>query len=137
MPPRGGDYGWFANNLASAPGCAQAGQITAAWTFGGTWNPEGTSGPAIQKVSVGTEQASLAFTANVTVKGKPRLNLSDDTLAAYASGSGTDTLTFNLPQDAAIAVASIDLNGGAIIASEAGATLRPAQLALPLKIAGK
>ena len=63
--------------------------------------------------------------------------MSDGTFAHYASGSGTDTLIFNLPKDAANKVASVDLNGGAIIASEADATMRPAQLTLPVKIAGK
>jgi hypothetical protein len=71
------------------------------------------------------------------VKGKPQLKLSDGTFAHYASGSGTDTLTFDLPKGAANEVASMDLNGGAIIASEAGATLRMAHLALAGKFTGK
>jgi hypothetical protein len=75
--------------------------------------------------------------SNTTVKGKPQLKLSDGTFAHYASGSGTDTLVFNLPKDAANEVASVDLNGGAIIASESDATMRLAQLTLPVKIAEK
>jgi len=127
----GGDYHWFANNLASAPGAPGPEQITAAWTFAGTWNPENPFGPAIQKVSVADGRVTLVFNESVTVKGKPRLKLSQRAVADYASGSGSDTLVFNLLRDAAHQVASVDLNGGAIIASEAGATLRLAQLTLP------
>jgi pectinesterase len=133
----GGDYGWLANNLSAASGAPKPEQITAAWTFAGTWNPENPSGPAIQNISATDGRLTLVFSENVTVKGMPRLKLSDGAFADYASGSGTDTLTFNLPKDGVIKMASVDLNGGAIIASEAGATLRLAQLTLPVKIAGK
>ena len=133
----GGDYGWFTNNLSAAPGAPTSGQITAAWTFAGKWNPESTSGPMIQKVSATDGRVALVFNENVTVKGKPRLKLRDGGLANYTSGSGTDTLTFDLPQGAANEVASVDLNGGAIVASEAAATLRLAQLTLPAKVAAK
>jgi pectinesterase len=127
----GGDFAWFGNNLASAPGAPAPAQINAVWTFAGTWNPESTAGPAIQKVSIADGRATLVFNESVTVKGKPRLKLSKRAVADYASGSGSTTLVFNLPRDAADKVASVDLNGGAIIATEAGATLRPAQLNLP------
>ncbi len=35
----GGDYAWMSTNLATAEDAPQAAQITAAWTFGGRWNP--------------------------------------------------------------------------------------------------
>jgi pectinesterase len=129
----GGDYSWLTNNLSTAPGAPRPEQINAAWTFGGTWDPEKTAGPVIQKVSLAGERASLTFNESVTVKSKPRLKLSGNTFADYASGSGTDTLVFNLPKGAKTEVVSIDLNSGAIIASEAGATLRMAQLTLPAR----
>src|ERR1035437_608064 len=133
----GDDYGWLTNNLSSALGAPKPEQITAAWTFAGKWDPERTAGPAIRQVKVGAGQIGVGLSENVTVKGKPQLKLSDGTFAHYDSGSGTDTLVFNLPKNAANKVASVDLNGGAIIASEADATMRPAQLTLPVKIAGK
>jgi len=133
----GGDYGWMTNNLSGAPGAPVPGQINAAWTFAGTWNPENTSGPAIQKINLTDGRAGLAFNESVTVKGKPRLKLGGNIFADYASGSGTGTLIFNLPPGATPAVVSVDLNGGAIIASEAGATLRIAQLTLPVARAEK
>jgi pectinesterase len=133
----GGDYGWLTNNLSTAPGVPTPAQITAAWTFAGKWDPERTDGPAIRQVKVGAGQIGVGFSENVTVKGKPQLKLSDGTFAHYDSGSGTDTLVFNLRKDAANEVASVDLNGGAIIASEAGATMRLAQLTLPVKVAAK
>ncbi len=134
----GGDYAWLTNNLSSALGAPKPEQITAAWTFAGTWDPERIAGPAIRQVKVGAGQIGVGFSENVTVKGKPQLKLSDGTFAHYASGSGTDTLTFDLPKGAANEVASVDLNGGAIIATEAGATLRMARLrSLAGKFTGK
>ncbi len=38
----GGDYDWFADNLSQAEGSPNADEITAKWTFGGRWDPEGT-----------------------------------------------------------------------------------------------
>jgi len=35
----GGDYAWYADNLATAEGAPKASQITADWTFGGRWYP--------------------------------------------------------------------------------------------------
>lgn len=37
---QGGDYPWHANNLASAPGSPDAGNIDAQWVFKGRWYPE-------------------------------------------------------------------------------------------------
>lgn len=127
----GDDYGWFINNLSSALGAPKPEQITAAWTFAGKWDPERTAGPAIRQVKVGAGQIGVGFSENVTVKGKPQLKLSDGTFAHYASGSGSDTLIFTMTPGEPGVVVSVDLNGGAIIASEADATLRLAQLVLP------
>ncbi|MGB8368171.1 MAG: pectinesterase family protein [Limisphaerales bacterium] len=127
----GGDYGWFTNNLSAAPGAPKPEQITAAWTFAGKWDPERTAGPAIRQVKVGAGQIGVGFSENVTVKGKPQLKLSDGTFAHYASGSGSDTLIFTMTPGEPGVVVSVDLNGGVIIASEADATLRLAQLVLP------
>lgn len=38
----GGDYPWFADNLASADTSPHPRAITAAWTFAGRWDPEAT-----------------------------------------------------------------------------------------------
>ena len=133
----GGDYGWFADNLSTAPGAPKPKQITAVWTFAGTWNPENKTGPTIQKVGEPDKRLALVFSESVTVKGKPRLKLNDGAVADYASGSGTDTLVFNLPDNAMNKPVAVDLNGGAILASEAGATLRLAQLTMPAKVAAK
>lgn len=38
----GGDYAWFADNLATAEGAPRDEEIDAAWTFGGRWDPEAT-----------------------------------------------------------------------------------------------
>ncbi len=133
----GGDYGWLTNNLSTAPGAPKPEHINAAWTFAGTWDPESTSGPVIQKVRATEGRVTLAFNESVTVKGKPRLKLSGSVFADYSSGSGTDTVFFKLPKGGATQVASVDLNGGAIIATEAGATMRLAELKLPVSLTEK
>jgi pectinesterase len=129
----GGDYGWFTNNLSTATNAPAPEQITAAWTFGGKWNPENTSSPAIKQIKADAGQIAVTFSENVTVKGKPRLVLSNGGPADFISGSGSATLIFenvgasNKPGQAV----SINLNDGAIIACEAGATLRLADVSLP------
>lgn len=35
----GEDFGWFADNLSTAPGSPRRNDITPAWTFGGKWDP--------------------------------------------------------------------------------------------------
>jgi pectinesterase len=120
----GGDFAWFTNNLPTAAGAPAAAQIDAAWTFGGTWNPECTNGPALQSVKPLDGKLAATFSGSVTVKGKPRLKLRDGQFAGYAGGSGSHTLLFAGAGD----YDSFDLNGGAIIATEAAATLLPAQL---------
>ncbi len=122
----GGDYVWHTNNLAVAPE-----QVTAAWTFAGKWDPERKTGPMIQKVVQEDGRIKVVFSESVTVKGKPRLFLESDGFADYASGSGTDTLDFALHPNVRGKVASVELNGGTIIASEAAATLRAADVSLP------
>jgi len=114
----GGDYAWFTNNLPVAPE-----QVTAAWTFGGKWDPERNSGPTIQKVLRQEKRTEVIFSESVTVKGKPAMGS-----AEYASGSGSNTLIFVGASDGA---AKIDLRNGAIVASEASATLRMADVSLP------
>jgi len=127
----GGDFDWFANNLSSAPGVPKPSEITAAWTFGGKWNPENELGPVIRQLRVVGGQIVLVFSEAVTVKGKPRLKMGRGSVANYTSGSGTDTLSFKLASDSDDEVLAVDLNGGAIIACEASAALRPANLSLP------
>jgi pectinesterase len=131
----GGDFAWLTNNLSAAPGAPAPGQITAAWTFAGKWNPEGKTGPAIRQVKPDGGQIMVGFSENVTVKGRPQLVLRGG-LADYVSGSGSDTLVFKL-QGKPGGVVSVNLNDGAIIATEAGATLRSAQLKLPAELAEK
>jgi pectinesterase len=125
-----GDYPWFADNLASAPGAPHPDQINAAWTFHDRWNPESSAGPAIKSLGRHDGQITVVFSESVTVKGKPQLKLSNGNAAGYLSGSGSDTLEFRSPDNSASAVA-VDLNGGFIIASEADATTRLAKLQLP------
>jgi pectate lyase len=125
----GGDYAWHQDNLKQAPGSLAAEHITAAWTFGGQWDPENATGPVIRDVSVQGSKVELTFSESVTVKGKPRLVLADGELADYESGSGSAILVFTVPAAGQGAgVKSVDLNGGAIFATEAAATLRLADL---------
>ena len=126
----GGDYAWHRDNLASAPGAPAPRQITAAWTFGGTWDPERAAGPKVERVSAQQGGVAVRFSESVTVKGKPRLVLEGGGFAGYESGSGTDTLVFTAPGGKGIDVTAVDLNGGMVIATEAAATIRAADLTL-------
>jgi len=127
----GGDFAWHSNNLASAAGSPKPEQINAAWTFAGKWDPERSAGPVIKQIKAGAGQIGVMFSEPVTVKGKPRLTLRDGKSAHYASGSGSDWLMFNLPEDTASEASAVDLNGGAIVACEASAALRMAEATLP------
>jgi PelA/Pel-15E family pectate lyase len=42
----GGDFAWFRDNLGEADGSPDERDVTAAWTFGGRWDPENTM-PAV------------------------------------------------------------------------------------------
>jgi pectinesterase len=126
----GGDYSWHADNLSSGPGAPKPEQITAAWTFGGKWDPERRSGPVIQKVGQEGDQIKVTFSESVTMKGKPRLVLSSGESAVYVGGSGSSVLVFAAPSAQQSKVIQIDFQGGAIIATEAGATLRIADVTM-------
>jgi pectinesterase len=126
----GEDFDWFGDNLSSAPGSPAPDHITAEWTFGGKWNPENELSPVIQEVRVIGRQIALAFSEPVTVKGKPRLKMSTGVVADYVSGSGSETLLFELASNSGGEISAVDLNGGAIIARNASANVRVADLSL-------
>jgi pectinesterase len=125
----GGDYPWHRDNLAKAPHAPQPGQITAKWTFAGKWDPESTMGPQVRTISTAGNEITVTFSENVTVKGQPFLLLSDSTAAPYSGGSGSEALVFTTP-NAYAAPARLEFNGGAIFATEAGASLRLARSSL-------
>lgn len=128
----GGDYAWHQDNLAAAPGAPAPEQLTAKWTFAGTWDPERTDAPRIAAARVLPNAVELDFSEDVTVKGAPRLILADRTSATYRSGSGGKTLSFSAGADARSSQPTkFDLQGGAIVATEAGSILRVADLKLP------
>jgi len=129
----GGDFPWFADNLSSAPSSPTPEQITPAWTFANTWDPESAAGPKIRQIAGHDNRIAATFTESVTVKGRPRLMLTDGTAAAYASGSGSATLLFDLPANSSGQAKSLDPSGGWIIATQASATTRPAELSIPEK----
>jgi pectinesterase len=84
----GGDYKWHADNLATAEGSPKREEITAKWTFGQTWDPEGTVGPVLAAVAQRDGRTIYKFEEPVTVRGNR---------ANYVSGSGSETLTFSGP----------------------------------------
>jgi pectinesterase len=123
----GRDYAWHADNLARAPGAPEPSRMDAAWTFGGTWDPERAAGPKIERISPEERRITVRFSENVTVKGKPRLALKGGGYAPYQAGGGTDTLVFASAGGTRAEVTAFDLNGGAVIATEAAATIRAFQ----------
>jgi pectinesterase len=127
----GGDYAWMKDNLADAPGSPKPEEITAAWTFGGKWDPENPRGPSASRVGAVGRQIAVVFPESVTVKGRPRLALRAGGWADYASGSGGRELRFTLPAGSDGAALRLDYSLGAIVATEAAATLRVAGTDLP------
>jgi len=127
----GGDYDWFKDNLDQAPGAPKPIQITPAWTFAGKWDPERKDGPKITKTGAKNNLLLVTFSESVTVKGKPQIKLRGGGEAQYTSGSGTDVLAFTIQPGQTGDIASIDTGGGTIIATEAGASLRNADVKLP------
>jgi pectinesterase len=123
----GGDYAWFADNLSTAPGSPTDKQITPAWTFDNKWDPESTNAPLARSITWEGNDVSIGFAEPVTVKGHPLLHLADGTSASYSTGSGSKSLVFKMttpPKELASNVNGIDFDGGAIIASQASATIR-------------
>jgi pectinesterase len=48
----GGDFGWFADNLAEADGAPRAREVTARWTFQRRWDPEESIPPVLPFASI-------------------------------------------------------------------------------------
>jgi pectinesterase len=124
----GGDYAWHRDNLDKAPGSPRPEQITPLWTFAGSWDPERTNSPAIQTATVAGQALELQFDEAVTLKGHPRVVYRPGVYGDYLQGSGTKVLRFAVPASEHSHQFSIELNGGEIIANEADATLRKADL---------
>ncbi len=124
---RGGDYAWMHDNLSTAKGSPKPSDITAKWTFGGTWDPERPA-PSATAVKRTADAIELTFSELVTVKGTPELLLKGGQKSAYIGGSGTNTLRFATSSQAP---SMLDFSRGTIVASEAGARLQPASRQLP------
>lgn len=90
----GGNYGWFKNNLSSAEGSPRPGEITSAWTFGGKWNPESTTGPEITKYIIDGDSVLFFFNEHITIIGSSSLKTSTGKKLEYYSGGGSNTLKF-------------------------------------------
>jgi unsaturated rhamnogalacturonyl hydrolase len=56
----GGDFPWFADNLAAAAGSPREEEIDAAWTFGGRWDPAGIP-PMLPYVSMPLPESGARF----------------------------------------------------------------------------
>lgn len=126
---KGPSYAWLKDNIAQSP-AREASAVTAAWTFGGKWDPETTRPPEVTGVTRAGERVQVEFSERVTVKGKPKLVFADASEGAYLLGSGNRTLVFRAGADSP--AVRLESAGGAIVASQASATLRlvPASLAL-------
>ena len=136
----GGDYAWHRDNLASAPGAPRPEQITAAWTFAHSWDPERSDSPRIISLrhQAQPDKFIVTFSEIVTVRGKPRLMFANGDAAEFIGGSGTNSLEFSSPNAAfGGTVPRLDFNGGAIFSTEAGAALRLAAGEIPPSLYGK
>lgn len=126
-----GDYSWMADNLGEAVGSPRAEDITAKWTFGGTWDPENPVGPRAGEVRDEGGRIHVVFDRLVTVKGQPELLLEGGQGAEYVSGSGTNALVFARPPGARGRPTRLTYERGAVIGSEAAALIMLAEPDLP------
>jgi hypothetical protein len=114
---------WDLDNISlTASGTSSAPPPAATPTITGT-----SDSPATGALSVGkTVTLTLGFSSAVTVVGKPTLTLNDGGTATYASGSGTNALTFNYTvatgqNTASLAATAVNLASGVTIKTSAGA----------------
>lgn len=126
----GGDYSWMADNLSSAKGAPEPKDITARWTFDGTWDPESLDPPRVVEVRCETHGILLVFDKLVTVKGSPELKFTAGRLGRYIAGSGTNALLFEQAAASKARPSELYLGRGLITASEAYVDLVPARSAL-------
>jgi pectinesterase len=91
----GGDVAWHADNLAAAPGAPAPEEITARWTFGGTWDPEGAAPPVVTAVETDGADVHVYFSEPVAGASGVRV-LREDGVPTSAShaGDGTRQLVF-------------------------------------------
>ena len=127
---QGPDYPWLRDNLEKSE-ARNAAEISAAWTFGGQWDPEGTEPPRVRQVVQVGGRLTVTLSEPVTVKGRPAVVLADGTEASYREGSGTASLVFTAPS--AAAAVRFNLHGGAIFASQASVHPRLVPDELPFK----
>lgn len=130
----GGDYPWHRDNLTSAAGAPRPEEITPAWTFAHSWDPERTDAPRVVQLrhQAQPDRLMVTFSETVTVRGHPRLVFANGDAAELLSGSGTNTLEFSSLHAAfGGTTPDLDLNGGAIFSTEAGVHIRMATLTLP------
>lgn len=130
----GGDFPWHGDNLERAPGAPRPEQITAAWTFAHSWDPERTDAPRIVELrhQAQPDRLMVTFSEAVTVRGHPTLVFPNGDRAELLGGSGTTVLEFSSLHAAfSGTVPKLELNGGAIFSTEAGDRIRLAALHLP------
>ena len=120
----GGDYPWLADNLFTAKGAPNPQDVTAKWTFAGTWDPERTDGPVVIDTQDEADGVVVAFNRLVTVKGAPRLEFAGGASGDYRTGSGTNALTFAKTSSAR--PTRLDMSNGLVIGSEAISMLKAA-----------
>lgn len=127
---QGPGYPWLRDNLERSE-ARSAAEITAAWTFGGAWDPEDTAPPQLVGVARQEGGITLKFAEPVTVKGRPIVAGADGREATYVQGSGQTELIFRGAGFAG--PGQVRLNGGAILASRASAQPRLVPAGLPVE----
>lgn len=103
--------------------------ITTGYTSGQTYTIDNT-GPAVTSVSASTANGTykvgdtiaitVTFNDTVAVTGSPTLALNSGGTAIYASGTGTNTLTFNYTVGAGNAAADLDYSATSSLALSGG-----------------
>lgn len=124
----GKPFTWYADNLPDASGSPKPSDVTAAWTFGGRWDPESTKPVQALKAEIAGKSVILTFSEIVTVRGEPVFQNSAGRVFRIRKEryNDIDRLTFlsdDLAQESDLA-GDLVLENGAVIASRASVSER-------------
>jgi pectinesterase len=91
---KGGDFGWFSDNLREAESSPLPEDITAKWTFNGQWDPESKQQPYVKSFTIEDKSLILHFNELISVKGNLTVKTHTGKVLGYETGSGRDVIKF-------------------------------------------
>lgn len=86
-------YEWMNDNLFESGN--RLSDITAQWTFDGSWNPEKNTALQIKAVAVGEDHILVTFDDIISIKGNLTLETASGITLTYLEGGGSKTIKFH------------------------------------------